>query len=126
MTEQDISAPKDDRDPDAASRNASDRSRSKELLLPRLLVSLISLTLVGLGMMAVLTQSYYGRTSKLGGAEVSLDGGPAVAMDVATIFLGLMPLALWFPGKRPALAWSLACFAGAAIAFYISIYGARP
>lgn len=97
----------------------------KEMLVPRLLASLISLTVVGLGIMAVLTQHYYGRTSKLGGAEVSLDGAAAVGMGVATVFLGLVPLALWFPSKRPALAWAVACISAAAISFCISIYGAK-
>lgn len=124
MTKQHITDPKEASNPVAADGNASNRSRSKEMLLPRLLMSLISLTMVSLGIMAVLTQSYYGRTSKLGGAEVSLNGGPAVAMGLATIFFGLLPLALWFPSKRPALAWALACISGAAISFYISAYGA--
>jgi hypothetical protein len=74
----------------------------------------------------VLARSYYGRTSKLGGAEVSLGGVPAVAMGLATIFLGLLPLALWFPGKRTALAWALACVFAAATAFCVSVYGPKP
>ena len=101
-------------------------SRSKELLVPRLLASLISLTLVGLGAMSVVTQSYYGRTSKLGGAEVSLSGGQAVGLGLTTIFLGLLPLAFWFSSKRPALAWALACVAAAAISFVVSTYAGNP
>ena len=98
---------------------------SKKMLVPRLLASLISLTVVGLGMLAVLTQHYYGRTSKLGGAEVSLNGSAAVGMGVATVFLGLVPLALWFPSKRPALVFAVVCMSGAAISFYVAIYGAK-
>lgn len=101
-------------------------SRSKELLVPRLLASLISLTLVGLGIMSVVTQSYYGRTFKLGGAEVSLSGGQAVGMGLATIFLGLLPLAFWFSSKRPALAWALVCVAAAALPFVVSTYAGKP
>jgi hypothetical protein len=98
---------------------------SKEMRIPRLLASLVSLTLVGLGIMAVLTEHYYGRTTKLGGAEVSLDGGAAIGMGMATIFFGLLPLALWFPRKGPALAWALACVVAAAAFFCVSIYGAK-
>jgi hypothetical protein len=103
-------------------RPASKENRSKELLVPRLLASLISLCVVGLGITAILTQHYYGRTTKLGGAEVSLDGGPAIAMGFCTVFFGLLPLALWFPAKRPALVWVVACFSAAGVAFYISVH----
>jgi cell division protein FtsW (lipid II flippase) len=98
---------------------------SKGMLIPRLLASLISLTVVGLGIMAVVTQHYYGRSSKHGNAEVSLDGAAAVGMGVATVFLGLVPLALWFRSKRPALAWAVVCISVAAIAFCTVIYGAK-
>lgn len=111
---------------DAKSPAAGERRPVKELLLPRLLVSLISLTTVGLGTMALLTQSYSGRTTKLGGAEVWLHGGSAIAMGLATIFLGLIPLALWFTTRRPALVWALACASAAALSFCISAYGAKP
>jgi len=126
MTERHAPDPKDGSDPEAAARHAKLRARSREMLLPRLLVSLISLTLIGLGLMAVVTQSYYGRSSKMGGAEVSLNGTPAVAMGLFTVFLGLLPLALWFPGKRSALAWALACICAAAMALYVSSHGAKP
>ena len=95
--------------------------RTKELFLPRLLVSLISLTIVGLGLMSIVTAQYSGSTSKLGGAEVSLDGPAATAMGVSTLLFGLFPLALWFNTKRPAIAWVVACFVAAGVAFYVSI-----
>ncbi len=104
---------------------ANEGPGTKKMLVPRLLASLISVSIVGLGMLAVVTQHYYGRTSKLGGAEVSLDGAAAVGMGAATVFLGLVPLALWFPSKRPALAWAIVWICAAAVVFYISIYGAK-
>lgn len=122
MTEPHIPGPEDVGNPEDTVRLSSNRSRSKELLLPRLLATLISFTLIGLGTMAMVTQSYYGRTSKLGGAEVSLSGGPSVAMGLTTVFLGLLPLALWFPGKRLALVWSLASIVAAGISFYLAVY----
>ena len=125
MTKQNIPSPNESERLQAmASRVRKERS-SKEMLVPRLLASLITLTVVGLGIMAVLTQHYYGRTSKLGGAEVSLDGSAAVGLGVATIFLGLVPLTLWFPSKRPALVWAVVCISAAAISLYTSIYGAK-
>ena len=91
------------------------------MLVPRLLMSLISVTLAGLGVMTILTGHYYGRTSKLGGAEISLDGPAATAMGVSTVLFGLFPLALWFRSKRPAMLWAIACFLAAAAAFYVAV-----
>jgi hypothetical protein len=93
----------------------------RDMVVPRLLMSLISLTLVGLGVMTILTGHYYGRTSKLGGAEVSLDGPAATAMGISTVLLGLFPLALWFRTKRPAMVWAIACVLAAAAAFYVAV-----
>jgi hypothetical protein len=84
-------------------------------------MSLISLTLVGLGVMTIFTGHYYGRTSKLGGAEIWLDGPTATAMGFCTVLFGLFPLALWFRGKRPAIVWAVACLIAAGAAFYLSI-----
>ena len=89
-------------------------------LVARLLVSLISLTLVGLGLFAVFTQHYYGSTSKLGRAVVSLWGTPAVLMGLSTVFLGLAPLALWFASKKSAGLWATGWLAAAAITFVIA------
>ena len=124
MTEPRVSS-SEDGSPQGSMHASNTRSRSKELLVPRLLVSLVSLTLVGLGIMSIATQSYYGSSSKLGGAVVSLSGGRAVAMGLATVFLGLLPLALWFPRKRPALFWALACACAAAVSF-CATYTAKP
>lgn len=96
--------------------------RTRELLVARLLVSLISITLIGLGVMAIVTRHYYGSTNKLGGAEVSLDGPPATAMGFSLALFGLFPLALWFSTKRAALVWAIACFVAASVAFYVSIH----
>ena len=96
-------------------------TRARELLVARLLMSLISITLVGLGVMAILTGHYYGRTSKLGGAEISLDGPAATAMGFTEALFGLFPLAFWFRNKRPRIAWAVACLVAAAAAFYVSI-----
>jgi len=81
------------------------------------LVSLISLTLVGLGLFSIVTEHYYGSTSKLGRAEVSLWGTPAVLMGVSTVCFGLSPLALWFRSKGAAAAWATASIVAAGVAF---------
>jgi hypothetical protein len=99
--------------------------RTRELLLARLLVSMISITFVALGVVAIVTRHYYGSTSKLGGAEVSLDGPPATAMGFSIALFGLFPLALWFRTKRPAIVWVVACFVAASVAFYVSIHVRR-
>ena len=125
MTEQHEPKPNESARSEAVVAPVGTGPGSQEMLVPRLLATLISLTIVALGLMAVFTQHYYGRTSKLGGAEVSLDGAAAVGMGVATVFLGLLPLAFWFPNKRPALVWAVVCIFAAAVAFYISIYGVK-
>ncbi len=121
MTEQNDPKLNESARPQAVGALVGKEPGSRQMLVPRLLVSLIGLTIVALGLMAVLTHHYYGRTSKLGGAEVSLDGAAAVGMGVATIFLGLVPLALWFPSKRPALVWAIVCTLAAAVAFCIAL-----
>jgi Zn-dependent protease with chaperone function len=98
---------------------------SKDLLVLRLLATLISLTVVGLGSLAVWTAHYYGRTSKLGGAELVLDGGPAVAIGWVLVSFGLLPLALWFSGKRPALVWCGVCAVAAGVFLYLALFAAR-
>ena len=96
-------------------------SSARDLLVPRLLMSLISITLVGLGLMNIVTRHYYGVTNKLGGAEVTLDGPSATAMGVTTVLFGLFPLALWFRTKRRALVWAIACMIAAGLAFCVAI-----
>lgn len=96
--------------------------RSRDLLLFRLLLSLISLMLIGLGVLAISTDHYYGSTSKYGGHEVVLDGASATAMGIAIVLFGLFPLAAWFKTRRWVITWSVACFAGAGAAVYISIH----
>lgn len=86
----------------------------------RLLVSLISLTLVALGLFAVFTQHYYGSTNKLGRAEVSLWGVPAVVMGLSTVFLGMAPLALWLSSKKSAALWAAFWVAAAAVTFVMA------
>ena len=95
-------------------------SRAREVrLVARLLVSLISLTLVALGLFAVFTQHYYGSTNKLGGAVVSLWGTPAVLMGLSTVFLGMAPLARC-ASKKSAGLWATGWVAAAAVTFVIA------
>ncbi|MEA2766324.1 MAG: hypothetical protein QOK07_2728 [Gemmatimonadaceae bacterium] len=91
------------------------------MFLPRLLISLVSLTLVGLGVMTMFTGHYYGRTSKFGGAEVSLDGPAAIVTGLGEVFFGLFPLAFWFGTGRSRILWAVVCFVAAGAAFYASI-----
>jgi hypothetical protein len=97
------------------------KSHVAGVLLPRLLASLASITVVGLGLMAVWTRHDYGRTGRLGGAEVTLDGAPAVAMGVCTVLFGLFPLAFWFDNRRAAVAWVSLCFVAAGAAFLLAL-----
>lgn len=91
--------------------------RARDRLMLRLLLSLISLVLTGMGLLAVITAHYYGHSSRHGNVEVTLDGLQAVLMGLTEIFFGLMPLGAWFSTKRGVLCWMLGCVALAAAAF---------
>ena len=85
--------------------------RSPDLRLGRVMAILISATLVGLGVLSLVTGTYSGHTSKLGGADVFLTGAPALRAGAMTIALGLSPLALCFRTARQAGWWAGACMA---------------
>lgn len=91
-------------------------SPASNRLLARVLATLIALVFTGLGVMAVVTGHYDGRSSRWG-SEVALDGGPALFMGLALVAMGLFPLGIWFRTRRQALIWVLLCFAVAAAAF---------
>ena len=80
-----------------------------DLRLARWLTSFIALVMIGLGLWSIASQHYFGRTTKFGGAEVSLDGQPAVLMGLLYISLGVLPLAVWFRTLREAAWWASVC-----------------
>ena len=107
-----------------------DRSRSSESqpfgrgdisMIPRLLATLVSLTIIGLGLLAMVTQHFHGRPSAPGGVEHSLEGMAAVVMGLSTVLAGLSPLALWFETRRSALLWAAAFTVSAVIVFVIAL-----
>ena len=85
-----------------------------DLRFLRWLISLIALVMIGLGLWSIASQHYFGRTTKYGGAEVLLDGQPAVLMGLLYISLGVLPLAVWFRTPRAAAWWASVC----AVAFF--------
>jgi len=88
------------------------------MLVPRLLATLLSIFIVGIGFKAVVTAHYYARSGKLG-MEVTLNGPPAVAMGLSVISLGFLPLILWVTSKRYKVLWGISCIV-AAIFFYFA------
>lgn len=87
----------------------NDAKKARDLLVTRLLVTLISTVIVGLGIFSIVTESYYGYTSKLGGHEVVLNGMPAIKIGLGYILLGLSPLALWAKSGKVAGIWAALC-----------------
>ena len=85
--------------------------RRPDLRLARAMAVLMSATLVGLGMWSLVTGTYSGHTSKLGGADVFLTGASALRAGAMTIALGLSPLAFCFRTPRQAGWWAGACMA---------------
>ena len=82
-----------------------------DLRLARAMMILISATFVALGIWSLVTGTYSGHTSKLGGADVFLTGAPAMRAGAMTIALGLAPLALCFRTARQAGWWAGGCIA---------------
>lgn len=77
---------------------------------------MFSAGLVGLGLWEAFTASYYGRSSKYGGAEVFLSGRAAVMAGIGEALIGLAPLALWANTPRRAGLWMGVCLvAGVAL-----------
>ena len=83
--------------------------KDRALLVARLLVTLISAVIIGLGIFSIITEHYYGYTSKLGGHEVILDGVPAIKVGLGYILLGMSPLALWAKSGKAAGIWAALC-----------------
>ena len=77
----------------------------------RWLASLISVVMIGIGLWSIGAEHYFGRTSKLGGAEISVDGQPATVIGLLYILLGVLPLALWLRTPRAALWCASICAA---------------
>jgi len=90
------------------------------MLIYRLLMTLIALTFIGLGLLAIVTDHYYGVSTRFGYRELTMDGQPAVSMGFGLLFLGLFPLAAWLKSKTQIVVWILVCFACAAASFVMS------
>jgi hypothetical protein len=80
-----------------------------DLRLVRWLGSLVAFAMISLGLWSIASQHYFGRTTKFGGAEILLEGQPAVLMGLLYISLGAMPLAFWFRAAQTAVWWVSAC-----------------
>lgn len=114
-------APLNPRDGQETTKGPGKANRSKALLVPRLIASLLSLIIVVMGVVAILTGHYSARSARLGGVEISLEGLPAIMMGFSTIFFGLFPLLLWFRTKRARVIWAIACLVAAGGAFWASV-----
>jgi hypothetical protein len=85
--------------------------KMKDLLVLRLLFSLISLVVVGIGVMAILTEHYYGVSTRHGYKEITLDGTKAIQMGLTIVLLGLLPMGVWWSTRKQVLVWCVACVA---------------
>jgi hypothetical protein len=83
----------------------------------RVLLSAISLVIVGMGAMAIWSEHYYGVSTKHGNVSIVLDGAPAIRMGLTLVLLGLVPMGVWWNTTKAVLAWSIAF----AIAFGTSL-----
>jgi hypothetical protein len=56
----------------------------KNLLIPRVLLTAISAVVAGMGLLAILTQHYYGVSTRHGYHELNLDGDKAMASALSS------------------------------------------
>ncbi|MEQ1488567.1 MAG: hypothetical protein ABL920_08730, partial [Methylotenera sp.] len=70
----------------------------------------------------IITEHYYGYTSKLGGAEVTADGFEAIVIGIATIILGLTPMSLWAKSGKAAGFWAGTCMVLGVLLFLVPFY----
>lgn len=74
------------------------------------------------GIFIITTQHYYGHTSKFGGAEVNADGLEAIMLGIATIIIGLTPMALWAKSGKAAGFWAGSCMILGGLLFLAPFY----
>lgn len=108
-----------DAPPPAPEQPAPDRNR--DLRLARWLAVLISVSLTGLGVWTLISGHYEGRNTRSSAAPVALDGPAALAMGLAQIALGGLPLALLARNGRQAGFWATGCGVAALVAFMVSL-----
>ena len=80
----------------------------RDLRIAKILFTLISLVICSLGLLAVLTQHYYGYTNKYGVHELNIDGISAIKIGIGYIVFGLFPLAVWAKTAKGLVIW-MAC-----------------
>ncbi len=76
--------------------------------LVKWLALLMSLTFVALGLLSMVTEHYYGRSSRTG-SEYMADGAEAVLIGIGQIVFGLAPMALWAKSAKAAGYWAAGC-----------------
>ena len=94
--------------------------RMKQPLSVRLVALLMTAVVSGMGLWAALEQHIllHGRR----GADTSIDGDAAVAMGLAQMALGAVPMAFWASNGRQAGWWAAGCMALTAVAFAVSMH----
>ena len=82
----------------------------------------ISLLMGAYGLFIISAEHYYGRPTKLGGAEVSADGAQAIIIGIAMIVLGLTPLSLLAKTATAAGLWAGSCMILGIVLFLAPFY----
>lgn len=95
---------------------------TRDLRIARILAILIAFVVIGLGLYSVVTEHYYGYSSRRN-IEVILDGRRAISVGYVYVALGFMPLALCFRTGRAAGWWAALCVVAFAIALAVSLKG---
>ena len=90
--------------------------------LAKWLAAGMSAFMFSFGVFIIITEHYYGHTSKYGGAEVGADGSDAIVLGIATIILGLTPMSLWAKSGKAAGFWVGSCMIFGVLLFLAPFY----
>ena len=99
------------------------RNGKRNLRPARIGGSIIGAVLISLGLWSMVSRTYSGRTTKLGGADIFLTGDPAVAAGAMLVALGLFPLAFWFDSARAAGWWASICLVAFVVLLLVVVRG---
>lgn len=82
----------------------------------------MSLLMLAYGLFIIVTQHYYGSTTKYGGSVVTTDGQQAIIIGISIILIGLTPMALWAKSALMSGIWAGSCMILGIILFLAPYY----
>ena len=82
----------------------------------------MSIFMCGYGVLIVITQHYFGSTTRHGYVEVNANGIDVILIGIAIILLGLTPMSLWAKSGKSAGIWAGSCMISGILLFLLPFY----